>query len=164
MEENLKAVFILEILGKPAEHVKKILGDIVERLGKEKNVKIFNKNIAEPKAVEKEEGFFTSFAEIEFETNLHTLMLLIYGYMPSHVEVTEPEELKIKNSYLTSFFSELTMKLHQYDEIAKTILLERQTIMKQVQEGKIKIPVMKAGKTEKAGKAEKRGKRGRKSM
>lgn len=163
MPENLKAIFILEILGKPAEHVKKILGEIVERLGKEKNVKVFRKNMAEPKEVEKEKGFFTSFAEIEFETDLHTLMLLVYGYMPSHVEITEPEELKIKNSDLTSFFSDLAMRLHQYDEIAKTILLERQAIMKQIQEGKIKVVHEEKKEEEKKSekKAGKRRKQGR---
>ena len=152
MVENLKAILIIEILGKPADYVKKTLSEIIESLGKEKNVKVLSKKLAEPKEVVGQPGFFTSFAEVELETSLNILMLLIYGYMPSHVEILEPEEIRIKNSDLSSFFNELAKRLHQYDEIVKTILLERQTIMKQLQEGKVEIKKGKEGKKARKGK------------
>jgi len=143
MEEKVNTILMLEILGKPKEHVKKILSEIVGKLIKEKNVKLINKKIAEPKLVEGQEDIFSSFAEVEVETSLQVLMLLIFGYMPSHIEIIEPENLKLSNNELNIFLNELTRKLHQYDELAKGLLLERQALAKQIQEqikeGKIKI-------------------------
>ena len=45
MEEKVYAVLMLEILGKPANHIKKVLEEIVEKLGNEKNVEITKKKI-----------------------------------------------------------------------------------------------------------------------
>jgi len=139
MTENVRAILILEILGRPAEHVKEILSKIIEKLGKEKNVRLLNKTIAEPKEIEGQENIFTSFAEVEIETNLQTLMLLIFAYMPSHIDIITPEDLRIKNSDMNLFLNELVRKLHRYDELAKTLMMERQIIAKQIQEGKLKI-------------------------
>jgi len=148
MTEKIQAALILEILGRPAEYVKEILSKIIEKLGNEKNVRLLDKRIAEPKEVEGEENVFTSFAEVEIETNLQTLMLLIFAYMPSHIDIITPEDLRIKNSDMNLFLNELTRKLHQYDELAKTLMMERQIIAKQIQEGKIKLG---KGKEEKKG-------------
>ncbi len=139
MTESVRAILILEILGRPAGHVKEILSKIIEKLEKEKNVRLLDKRIAEPKEIEGQENIFTSFAEVEIETNLQTLMLLIFAYMPSHIDIITPEDLRIKNSDLNLFLNELARKLHRYDELAKTLMMERQIIAKQIQEGKLKI-------------------------
>jgi hypothetical protein len=104
---------------------------------------MINKTIAEPKKLKEkdiEEDIFTSFAEVEIETSLETLMLVIFGYMPSHIDIVTPEELKIKNADLNMFFNELTRRLHQYDELAKALMIERDIIARQIKEGKIKLP------------------------
>ena len=151
MTERINASLILEILGKPANHVKKTLSDIIKKLGEEKDVKILNKKIAEPKTVEGREDIFTSFAEVEIQTNLQKLMLLIFFYMPSHVEVTSPEDLSIRNTDFSLLLNDLLTKLHRYDEIAKALLFERKAIAQQIKEGKIKIekPGKKAKKKSK---------------
>ncbi len=155
MAENINAVLMLEILGRPPEHIKKTISELVDKMSKEKNVKIVEKKIAKPKKLEGKD-VFTSYAEIEIETNMETLMLLIFGYMPSHVEIITPEEIKIKNNNLNMFFNELTKKLHQYDEIAQTLIMERKMLAKQIQEGKIKIVKQEKGK--KSGKSSKKKK------
>jgi len=134
MAEKIKAIMILEILGKPKNYVKKILTDIVKKLGGEEGVKILKKNIAAPKSLETDAELFTSFAEIEVETNLQKLMFLLFYYMPSHVEIIEPEELKISHTDLNLFFGELSKKLHQYDELAKTMMMERKALDQKMQE------------------------------
>ena len=138
-EEKIKAVLILEILGKPAEHIKKVLGEIVDNLGKESKITLISKKIADVKELPEQKGIFTTFAEVEIESCLDKLMMIIFGYMPSHIEIIYPEDLKINNADLNLFFNELARKLHQYDELAKTMLIEREIIAKQIQEGKIKV-------------------------
>ena len=137
--ENVKAIIMLEILGRPAEHIKKVLSEIVEKLSSEKDVQIINKKIAEPKLVDGEESLFTSFVEIELQTTIGKLMAICFGYMPSHVEIIHPEELKIKNNDFNMFLNELVRRLHQYDELAKAMMIERNVIAKQIQEGRIKM-------------------------
>lgn len=137
--ENINAIIMLEILGKPAEHITKILTEIVDKLGSEKDVEIINKKIAEPKSVEGKENLFTSFAEIEIQTTIGKLMAICFGYMPSHVEIISPEELKIKNNDLNMVLNELVRRLHQYDELAKGLMIEREILAKKIQAGEIKI-------------------------
>jgi len=139
MADKIKAIIMLEILGRPAEHIKKILSEIIDKLSKEKDTILTSKKIAEPKQVEGQDNLFSSFAEIELETVLEKLMIICFNYMPSHVEIIYPEDLRIKNSDLNMFLNELIRRLHQYDELAKGLMIERQMIAKQIKEGKIKI-------------------------
>src|SRR3989344_8731209 len=130
MLEKIKAILILEILRRPTDFVKQTLLEMIDKLGKEKEVKIISKTIAEPKTIE--EGVFSSFAEVEIETTMQTLMMLIFAYMPSHMDIITPEELRIKNSDLNMFFNELIRKLHQYDEVAKAMIIERETFVRRL--------------------------------
>jgi len=135
--DNIKAMFIFEILGRPSEHVKKTLGELIEKLGELKDIEISNKKIHEPKPVEKEgaEGLFTSFAEVEIiADNLNALLNLVFHAMPSHIEIIEPEELTFKNFDLSSTLSTLTTKLHRYDEIAKTLSMEKNVLINKLKE------------------------------
>ncbi len=161
-EEKIHAILVLEILGRPPEHIKATLVEIVDKMGKEKNVKVINKTIAEPKPVKEEENVFTSFAEIEIETELAQLLSLIFGYMPSHIDIITPENLRIKNFDLNFFLNELVRRLHQYDELAKAMMIERQMIAKQIQEGKIQA--VQGEKKEKEGKEVKAGKKQKDSI
>ena len=138
--EKVRAILMLEILGKPKEHIKKTLAEIVKKLGEEKDVEIKEKKIAEPKKLEGEEikqELFTSFAEIELETSLNKLVAICFGYMPSHLEIIYPEDLKIKNADLNMMLNELTRRLHQYDELAKGMIIERQILAKKIKDGEI---------------------------
>jgi hypothetical protein len=68
------------------------------------------------------------------------------------MEIIEPEELKIKNSDLNMFFNELSKKLHQYDELAKALMIERRIIAQKIKAGEIKIEKGKAKPKKKSGK------------
>lgn len=148
-ENKIDVVFMIEILGRPPEHIKETLSQIIERLGKEKDVVVINKVIAEPKKVEGQEEVYTSFAEVEIETTLSQLMLLIFAYMPSHIDVITPEELKIPNYDFNVFFNELTRRLHQYDELARGLMIERQILAKKIEEGKVDVKHISAKELEK---------------
>ncbi len=151
MEGKINAILMLEILGRPAEHVKDTLNDIVKKLGEERDVLIIEKKIAEPKKVENKEvkgELFSSFAEVEIKTNLQTLMMIIYGYMPSHIEIIEPENVTMRNSEMNLFFNELMRRLHQYDELAKGVMIERQILAQQIKDGRIQVEIKKPDKKE----------------
>jgi hypothetical protein len=54
--------------------------------------------------------------------------------LPSHVEVFEPEELKIDNFELASLLSDLAVKMHKYDEISKMLMLENNNLINKMKE------------------------------
>jgi len=133
---EIKAMLIFEMLGRPAEHLKKTLKGFIEKLSQESGVKITSKKINEPKKIEDaKEELFTSFAETEIEfKDIISLMRIVFIYMPSHIEIISPEEIKIKNFDLTSLMTEIARKMHQYDEIAKGMMIERSILYRQLQQ------------------------------
>ena len=137
--ETIRAVLMLEAMGKPADYVKETLEKIAEEIGKQQEVRVLRKETAEPKPIKDSKELFSSFTEIEIETNIVRFMGLLFNFMPAHVEIITPEELKIKNNDLNLFFNELMARLHKYDEIAKTVLMERQILEEKFRQGKIKI-------------------------
>jgi hypothetical protein len=132
---DIKAMLIFEMLGKPAEHLKAILAQFIEKLGKEPGVQIINKTLNEPKRIdESTKEFYTTFAEIEANfKNIETLMDIIFSYMPSHVEVISPTELNVKNFEITSLMTGLALRLHKYDELTKLLAMERDSLKKKLQ-------------------------------
>lgn len=131
---KINAQFVIEILGRPAEHVKTSLSQLVDRLGSEKGVKIVSKIIHEPNPVEKSD-LFTTFAEImaEFDS-LADYLKIVFTYMPSHIEIISPESLIMKNTEITDIGNTILSKLHQYDSVTKTVLVDRDNLIKQLNE------------------------------
>ena len=140
MEEKIRATFILEILGRPKEHLVSSLNEIIEKIDSENGIKIIEKKVHEPKKLEKGEDefakkqeIFTSFSEIEAEfEKLEDLIKIIFNYMPSNIEIISPEKLNISNLFLGEILTSIMLRLHKYDEIAKTILFEREEMIKKI--------------------------------
>ena len=141
---KIRALFIFEILGKPAEHIKKSLEELIDKLGKQKGIQIIKKQVHEPKILDEEskkgktivgEGLFTTFAEVELITeNVNIMLAIVLNMLPAHVEIIEPSEYSFKNFELGSLLTELTIKIHKYDEIAKVLMFERKNILDKLYE------------------------------
>ncbi len=118
--EKVSAIMIVEMAGRPAEHVKNILSEHVGQIRNFKDVEVINMKVSEPKRLEAEQEAYTCFAEIE--VNVETFLRLtelIFDFMPSSIEVLSPSNVKMESSDATSFLNNLAGRLHRYDEIAK---------------------------------------------
>ena len=143
----IKAILTFEILGKPPEHIVQSLKEMIKKMGGQEGINIVNNKIHEPHQIE-EEGkkteFFTTFAEVEIEVEtMNLLLLIVLNMFPSHVEIISPSEMSFKNFELGSILTDVTVKMHRYDEIAKGVLIERQGIL-----GKLKEVEDRARETE----------------
>lgn len=117
---KVKAIMIMEIVGRPAEHVYESMENHVKRLGGVKKVEVLSENISNPKKLDIEQEMYSCFAEVEVEVeNFYKLMDLIFDFMPSSVEVVEPGNLSFNSQEATVFLNDLSGRLHRYDEIAK---------------------------------------------
>ena len=131
--DKLKARLVIEIMGRPPEHIKEALEMMVDRISSEKGVLILNKNFHEPKKAEKAENLFTAFVDLEAEfANVQLFFAVITGYMPSHIEIYEPDKLNFNVSELNSFSNFIVSRMHRYDEIVKVALAEREILLKQL--------------------------------
>lgn len=134
-ETNINAVMIIEILGRPPEHLLETLKKLVEEMGNEKDVEIVSKEIREPVLVKDSKDFYTTFAEIEVKVSeISRLVFLMFKYMPSHLEIISPENVSLKNNSFNEIFNELLRRLHSYDEIARVLQVENQKLAIELRE------------------------------
>jgi hypothetical protein len=115
---------IVEIAGRPSEHIKEYLSNHIMVLEKLNDVEVHSIKINDPKELEKKEGenevSYTCFAEADFEVEtLGRLTELIFDFMPSSIEVIEPGNLKMSQADATSLMNNISGRLHRYDEFAK---------------------------------------------
>jgi hypothetical protein len=114
---------IIEMLGKPKSHVDKTFNAFIEQFAKEDDVTVVKRMYSKTK---KQGELFTRFAEIEFwAESLSTIIAICFDYMPSSVEVLEPETVVFPVSQLNAYLNELQGKLHHVDMVAKNAETEK---------------------------------------
>lgn len=148
----VQAIIIIEILGRPADYVKESIEKAVETIGREKGVEIVKKEIHPAKEIEGQKDVFSTFAEIELLTeNYKRLVEIVFTYFPVSIEIIEPQELRWKREDASLFLNDLISRIHKYDTIAKTIILQNAALKNQLKElQKLQPPVTPSKEPEKA--------------
>lgn len=124
--DKIQVNIILEILGRPVENVQLGLSALIDKLGKEKGIKILEQTSHAPVPVKESKDLFTSFAELMLELDsLDNYFGLMFSYMPSNIELIHPEKISLRNDDLNSLGNRLLLRLHDYDSIAKKMIFER---------------------------------------
>ena len=133
--EKLRANLILEILGRPKEHVTDALKELVNKLGSEGGIKIIEKKIHEPISVQDANNLFTTFADVLIELDsLENYFGIMFAYMPANFEIINPEKLTLSNVNLNDLASKLIHRLHDYDAITKKALVDNEFLAKKLHE------------------------------
>jgi hypothetical protein len=134
-KKGIRSVIILEMIGKPKEYILEKLEELIKQMDEEKGVSVISKKINEPIVMENNKEFYTTFAEIELEVeDILYLSIIMFKYMPAHIEVLEPELIALTNNGWTDILSELTRRLHGYDEIARVMQLQAAQMQKKINE------------------------------
>ncbi len=116
-ERWIHCSIIIEVLGKPKEYLKEIMEGIVKNLKSNEHIELLKDKIADIHPVEK---LFSSFVELEMLVeNINVLQSLIFAYMPSSIEILNPQELKMSLNDANLFFNDLGARLHEYDNKLK---------------------------------------------
>ena len=134
-ETRMNAILIMDIVGRPAEHLVETLEKIIGEIEKEKGTLIVSKTIKEPVFMKNQKDFYTTFAEIEVEVDeILILAGLVFKYMPAHVEIISPEIIGLSNNSFGEILNEIARRLHGYDEIARVMQIEKQILFKKISE------------------------------
>ena len=133
--KGVQAMLIFEIIGRPAENLVKTLEEIIKKIDEEKGVEVKSKDIKEPTTMKDQKDFFTTFAEVEVEVEeILYLALLMFKYMPAHIEIVSPELIALTNNGWGEILSELTRRLHGYDEIARVLKFQNNQMQEKLKE------------------------------
>ena len=134
-ETKINAMFVLEIIGRPPEYLTETLNKLVENIKIEKGVKVKDVKINPPVLMKDQNEFYTSFAEIEVETdNALYLTILMFKYMPAYIEIISPQNISLTNSELNDVLNELTRRLHGYEEVARILQNEKSILEAKLRE------------------------------
>ncbi len=138
---KMRVVMILDIIGRPANHLTETLEKIINDLGNEKKVNVLSKDIKEPILMKDQKELYTTFAEVEIEVKeIPYLSKLMFRYMPANIEIVSPEILMVSNDRINEILNDLIIKLHRYDEVARVMQIEKKILFKKIKELGGEIP------------------------
>jgi len=134
--KGINAMMIIEVIGRPPEHLTETLNKIISQIDEEKGVNVKEKKVNEPVLMKDQKDFYTSFAEVGIEVEeILELAMLMFKYMPAHIEIISPELIALTNNGWNDILNELARRLHGYDEIARIIQVEKNILEKKLKEG-----------------------------
>ena len=128
----LKCHAVIELMGKPKEHIEQTMKKYVEQIKQEKNLSVLDVDIADAQKFDTNapqegmiEELWPTFADVRLlADNPVTLTSFCLTYMPASIEIIEPAELKINREDISYFFNDLQSRLHQLDMAAKKVKTE----------------------------------------
>lgn len=124
-ENKAQVRAIIEILGKPKEHVTETLKNYVKKIKDDENYKLEEEFYEEPVEQEEQKGIFSSFAEITFTVkDVNQLISFCFDYMPSSIEIIEPENFKMISKQLTDLLNDMQSRLHHTEMLTKKLYEE----------------------------------------
>lgn len=123
---------VVEVLGKPQEHVEAALKDYINKLREDNNYTLIREEFAEAQKQDQQE-LWAVFAELEIKTSsIERIIDFCFDYMPSVIEIITPNSLALKCEQVSTFLNDLQARLHQVDMIAKQVKLENDHLNKNI--------------------------------
>lgn len=124
-KQKIKAKVLIEIVGAPKEHIENTTQLLAEQFGKEQGLSVLKTKISPAEKVnigKIKQDMFSSFIEIEaLFDDLNVLGSIMFLYMPSHIEVIEPDNVVISADEISGVLTSLAAKLHETDMVAKKL-------------------------------------------
>jgi hypothetical protein len=116
---HIRCKVILEILGKPKEHVEETIKAYVDKIKSDSELIVLNADFSK---ADQKEDLWAIFAELEMVIKgIPKLIAFCFDYMPSSVEIIKPSELIMRKSTIEDFTNNLQSKLHNVDMIVKNL-------------------------------------------
>ncbi len=116
---HIRCRAIIEVLGKPKEHVENAIKEYVGHIREDSELVILNEDYSE---IKEQGSLWTKFVELDLIIKgASKLISFCFEYMPSSIEVTKPEHLVMSNAELSNFLNDLQARLHNVDMIVKQL-------------------------------------------
>ncbi len=133
--KGIHAVLVLEMIGRPPEYLNEAMSKVITNIDEEKGVEVLSKKINDPVQLKDNKEFFSTFAEVDIKVEeIANLAILMFKYMPAHIEILQPELIALTNNGWSDILSELVRRLHGYDEVARVLDYQNQELKKKIEE------------------------------
>ncbi|MFT4313066.1 MAG: hypothetical protein ACMXYA_01545 [Candidatus Woesearchaeota archaeon] len=124
----IQFVAVIEVLGKPKEHIVEVAKDMVDQIQKDERFDIIESDIKEPLEAEGTESLFSLFCEIEIlAERFDQVFDFAMNYMPASLEIIEPENVSLRTTDANGIVNDFVSKVHETDS----------TLKNKIQEGKL---------------------------
>lgn len=108
MNNNIKAMFIIQIAGKPLENVNKALELVEKKLKDDKRWKILESDIIEPE-LDEESTLYSGMIEATAKFNTSgNIMEFIMDYTPNSIEVEDPSTINLNLSEFNGMLNDIS--------------------------------------------------------
>ena len=125
---HLRCKVIMEMLGKPKEHVEKTIRAYVDNIKNDQDLIVLNVEFSD--ATEKD-NLWAVFSELDMVIKgIPKLIAFCFDYMPSSIQIIKPEEFMMTHSLIENFANDLQARLHNVDMVVKKLKNENEFIKK----------------------------------
>lgn len=125
---HLRCKVIMEMLGKPKEHVEKTIRMYVDNIRNDQDLIVLNAEFSD--ATEKD-NLWAVFSELDMVIKgIPKLIAFCFDYMPSSIQIIKPEEFMMTHSLIENFANDLQARLHNVDMVVKKLKNENEFIKK----------------------------------
>jgi hypothetical protein len=124
---KIVARVIIQMAGGPKKHIQDTLRKYVDKIEEDyADIKILKRHLSPPK---KQGSMFSLFAELELEIDgPENILYFCLDYMPSSIEIVEPDEIRYESGHFTDFLNDMQQKLHKIDMTLKSLSAENQLL------------------------------------
>ena len=127
---RIYARLIFEIMGTPRENVEKAIRLLVEKLKTLDGVRVVVEKYFDPKKIEE---MWSNFVEVElFLDNITTLVNMSVDFLPTSIEIIEPEHMSMPSREFGGVLNDLTVKLLKISNEYQTASVENHLIKKKM--------------------------------
>ena len=116
---HIRCRTIIEVLGKPKEHVESTIKEYTEHIKKDSELVVLNEEFSE---IREQGKLWSQFVELELVVKgTQKLIGFCFEYMPSSIDVIKPENLSMTSAEISSFVNDLQARLHSVDMVVKKL-------------------------------------------
>ncbi len=127
MPEKIIITAIIEVIGKPKEHIKQLLNEYIDKLKKEKGIKVAKETYSEPE--QRPDKLFGTFVELElYCDSFDKVVWFTFDYRPASIEIVEPNELMFDLSSANDYLNDVLGKLHNIDLLLTNMAAENKLL------------------------------------
>ena len=122
----IKIRTIIEVVGFPEIYITEAINKIVNHVKEQDYIKIINVHIEETKKLDK---MYSTFTELELDfKDLQDVVNFCFDYLPSSIEILEPETINEKAINFADVLNDLMLKLHEYNIIIRNLQAENKVM------------------------------------
>ena len=132
MDNTIYAHAVVEVMGKPKDHVEKTVDLMLNNLKERKGIELTNIERNEAEQLD-DSPMYTAFFEIDAEfRNFEELYGFIIDHMPTSIEINDPEEFRLDLAALNNMIAEFLGRLHGFDKVIKEKIAENVVLHKKM--------------------------------